>query len=244
MDWKRELPSALPDIGEVHLWLHRLKPESQTENDALLHLLSNEEQQRYQRFVTPGLKSRFLKRRLMIRQTLSHRFVTNTHGRPEIHPEQTHNDLHFNLSHSADMAILAIARRYEVGVDIEYSQVTQDSNHLEVAENYFTRDECRWIFDVNPDQRLSRFFDLWTLKESYIKARGIGLSLPLHHFQFSVTPTRSITLDECCPASATGKNWQFALGEPAEHYRHALALQGNKEQALRIRTYAYSDANR
>jgi len=163
MDWKHEPPGALPAIGEVHLWRQNLKAASQRENPLSQHLLSSEEQQRLQRFVTPQLKSRFLKRRLMIRQILSHyqperrieqwRFITNAHGRPEIHPEQTHNDLHFNLSHSEDLALLAIARRYEVGVDIEHTKVPADGNHLDVAENYFTKDECRWISEANASLR-------------------------------------------------------------------------------------------
>lgn len=231
------------------MWLDDDRLQSQPPTPEASRQLSIEERERQSRYLTPELKARFGRRRNMLRQTLSHyrpdvapgqwRLGYNAQGRPWIHPDQCRGELHFNLSHSKNLTLLAIASQYEIGVDIEHTMVEPGTNHLDVAEHYFTPSECRWIHGAQRVDRLSRFFDLWTLKESYIKARGLGLSLPLNHFQFAIAHDHVISLEERVAATATRQNWKFELGTPAQYYRYAVALQCSGREYLSVQRFKF-----
>ena len=96
-------------------------------------------------------------------------------GKPLLKDAQ---DVHFNLSHSGDLVMCVVSAR-EVGCDVELVK----DGRLGVAQRFFTPGECRFI-GLGEDERVKneRFFRLWTLKESFIKANGAGLSIPLNTF--------------------------------------------------------------
>lgn len=101
-------------------------------------------------------------------------FTTNTYGKPLL---QNRDNLHYNQSHSGNW--VASALDYSpVGIDVEEIGQTD----LDIAEHFFSRQECRDLFALEASEQREYFFDLWTLKESYIKAVGSGLSLPLDSF--------------------------------------------------------------
>lgn len=109
---------------------------------------------------------------------------TNPYGKPILH-EIDH--VHFNLSHSGSW-VVAIFSDCEVGIDVEQLK----SYDPRIAEHFFSRQEYLDLLSNPIQDQESYFIDLWTLKESYIKARGMGLSIPLNTFTIRIFPDQSI----------------------------------------------------
>ena len=100
----------------------------------------------------------------------------NEYGKPFL---VNYNDIHFNLSHSGDWVLCGVGNE-NLGIDVE--QI--DDIELSVAEEFFTKEESDYLFTLNENDRLIAFYKIWTLKESYIKNVGEGLSIPLNSFMF------------------------------------------------------------
>jgi 4'-phosphopantetheinyl transferase len=111
-------------------------------------------------------------------------FAVNAYGRPHIEGRHA-GEVHFNLSHTAGFVTCAIARTYDIGVDVE--RTDRDVDHLQLAPSVFAHLELEHLGMAPSGDRAATFFRLWTLKEAYIKARGMGLSIPLKDFWFDVS---------------------------------------------------------
>jgi 4'-phosphopantetheinyl transferase len=216
--------------GDVHLWLVDC---AAIHDPALLaryrDLLSEEEYARQQRYRFQRDRHRDLVARALVRTSLSRyagvdpanwRFEQGEHGKPRLvaAPEP----LNFNLSHSHERVVCAIARN-PVGVDIEYCGRANDV--LAIAERYFSASESRDLFALAQDEQRERFFDYWTLKEAYMKARGEGIALGLGNFSFSFAASEAIAVgfDACLQDDPC--EWQFRLMCPQPDYRMAVALR-------------------
>lgn len=200
--------------------------------DAYQALLSPDEHERMARFVFDRDRRAFLLTRALVRTTLSRyapvppadwRFINNVHGRPEILDRRSGvPDLRFNISHTNGLIACAVTIGREVGVDVEHTgrRLTHD-----VAGRHFAPREVTELRQLPDDEQHRVFFDYWTLKEAYIKARGFGLALPLGDFAFTLNPPHApvITFEpalEDDPAS-----WQFLQEWPTPHHRLALAVR-------------------
>src|ERR1017187_5434061 len=173
--------------NEIHLWYHKLE----NLNDADLikaywALLNPEEQAKYQTFIHLGKKTEYLTTRILVRKTLSQyidyqpgqlQFSENSNGRPEISHPKIDMPLRFNISHTFGLVVVAVALDCELGVDVEFIKRTDDLTSL--AEHNFSDPEVMALKKLGEEAQVGRFFEIWTLKEAYIKARGKGLSLPL-----------------------------------------------------------------
>lgn len=193
-DWLR----ALADGHEAHLW--HVAPEQVTDVrllDAYRDLLSPAERERMDRFASERLRRDYLLTRALVRTTLSiyrpavdprsWQFVANPYGRPEIQAPLGATRLRFDLSHTAGQIVCLVAVEREIGVDVE--DVTRaGSIGTEIAARFFSPREVTDLLSLPVEARPSRFFDFWTLKEAYIKARGLGLHLPLDQFSFHLGP--------------------------------------------------------
>lgn len=116
-------------------------------------------------------------------------FTTNEYGKPLL---QHYDKLHYNQSHSGNWVVSALDYA-PIGIDVE--EIGQEAD-LDIAEHFFSEQECRDLFALKASEQRDYFFDLWTLKESYIKAVGSGLSLPLDSFTIRRDHrTRSFALD-------------------------------------------------
>jgi 4'-phosphopantetheinyl transferase len=207
---------------QIHLWYAdpaRLTDPAHYRR--ALALITDEERARHDAFVFEADRRVHLTARLLQRTVLSHytgvppaawRFTAGTQGRPEIAgPSAT--ELRFNLSHTRRMVACAVARGREIGVDVED---TEREAPLEVAERFFAPDEVEALRQLPAGEQAERFFVYWTLKESYIKARGLGLSLPLHQFAFRVDGAApEIVIDPRLGDDAA--TWQFTLLRAAGH---------------------------
>ena len=215
------------DDRTVEVWLVRSGEASDAELLArYLRLLTREERDRMDRYRFEPDRHRFLVTRALVRTALSRyepvapadwRFTTGPHGRPEIAPDAG-SRLRFNLSRTDGLVACAVAAERDVGVDVEATDGRAAT--AEIAEHFFSPSEVAALRATPEDRRRDRFFTYWTLKEAYIKARGLGLAIPLEQISFRVGDEITIAIDARLgddPAS-----WQFFHTRPSE--RHSLAV--------------------
>ena len=190
---------------EIHLWCANFEQIRGPELEAAyFRLLSPAERVRQSRFHFDRDRHRFLVTRALVRTVLSRyahvaardwQFATNAHGRPRIaNPDSDPGcrGLTFNVSHTEDLIVVAIARGTRLGVDAEF--VDGRNADLDIAQNFFAPMEVSELRALPAALRPRRFFELWTLKESYIKARGEGLSIALDQFGFTLPSAAGIEL--------------------------------------------------
>ncbi len=207
-------------------------PEIEGRLDAYRNLLSAEETTRVGRFVHQQDAARFVIGRALARTMLSRYanvaprdwpFVIDEHGRPSLGVRPTGvPDLRFNLSHTPGLVACAVAIGREVGVDVEHvrRQVTHD-----IPERFFSAREVTDLRALPDAEQHAVFFDYWTLKEAYIKARGLGLALPLRHFTFLRTPGRTPSIAFAPELHDDATSWQFAQFWPTVHHRMSVAVR-------------------
>jgi 4'-phosphopantetheinyl transferase len=177
--------------SEIHVWTIKIHPEDR--QDAMLEgLLAPEESRRANRFAFSHLRHAFVVVHGTLRHLLSRYLdlcLTDVHisygsyGKPAL---ASLGDTNFNLSHSGDLAAIAIARGCEVGIDIEAIRPKPDL--LRVADSLFRLEEAAEIRSLPPNLRTQGFFHCWVRKEACIKATGAGLSTPLNSFSLTVHP--------------------------------------------------------
>jgi 4'-phosphopantetheinyl transferase len=196
-------------------------------------LLTAEELSKQERFHFARDRHRYLLTRTLVRSVLSRyapvppqawQFANGPFGRPRIDAPgaaEAHG-LDFNLSHTDGLIVLALARNIDIGVDVES---LGRKAALDVADHYFSPAEAQGLSALPSALKAERFFELWTLKESYIKARGMGLQIPLDSFGFALDDHGGI--DFALADSHTGDNdtaqrWQFWQLRPTREHLVAL----------------------
>jgi 4'-phosphopantetheinyl transferase len=217
-------------LHEAHLWHLDIEAVSTEERLARYQrLLTEEERARHQRYHFEEGKRQYLLTRALVRTVLSAyapevapeswRFGQGAHGRPFIREPNALKDVSFNLSNTRGQVVCLVARGCEVGVDVELRKSTRDL--LALARRFFSERERVDLEALDPSLHCRRFYEYWTLKESYIKARGMGLAIPLDQFSFTFAPNGAIQI-QCDPAlSDEPRHWQFFQGSLSE--QHALA---------------------
>jgi 4'-phosphopantetheinyl transferase len=147
-------------------------------------------------------------------------FVTDRYGRPFVAAPATSSPVYFSLSHTEGCVTCAVSDCERVGVDVE--RIQERGSLWEIARSAFSVNEIEALRGLPPSDFIDRFFDYWTLKEAYLKARGRGLSLPLD--QFSIL----ISLDEIAIKLMPGmdvdsERWHFTKRSPSANHRMAIA---------------------
>lgn len=155
-------------------------------------LLSESEHCQEQRFHFENDRHRYLITRALVRTILSRyapvppsqwTFSNNVYGKPEIASDnQAATSISFNVSHTEGLILLGVTAKAALGVDVENFRARKFS--LAIADSFFSSEEIHSLNSVPIAAQQEHFFEFWTLKESYIKARGMGLSIPLDHFSF------------------------------------------------------------
>ena len=231
-----------PPLSHVEVWITRQDtPEVQARLDAYRSVLVPDEIAREQRFFQAADRARFVIGRVLARTMLSSYWpelpprawplVIDEHGRPHLGEQPPGApDLRFNLSHTPGLIACALTVGREVGVDVE--QIHRALTH-EVPERFFSPREVSDLRALPEDQQHTVFFDYWTLKESYIKARGLGLALPLRQFTFLRTPGQAPTIAFAPELHDDPATWQFAQFWPTPEHRMAVAVR-RRGRDLRI----------
>jgi 4'-phosphopantetheinyl transferase len=139
--------------------------------------------------------------------------------------------LEFNLSHSGNYVLIVVAEEHKVGIDVE--KIRPDMENESIANRFFSSREVSELMAVPPEQRKLAFFNCWTRKEAYIKAQGLGLSLPLDSFDVSLTPNEPVILRATRPDANEASRWTLVSLEFDSNYAAALAVEG-KDFKLRL----------
>lgn len=231
-----------PAPGSIQLWL--------TDPDAIgkellasyAFLLNTEEKEQYQRFHFERDRRRYLVTRALVRTVLSRYapvaprdwfFATNEYGCPRIdHVHEAITRICFNLSHTHNLIVLAVSRDRALGVDIENVWTREVSS--DIAERFFAPDEVEALHTLEADYRQERFFEYWTFKESYIKARGMGLSLSLDLFTFDLSRSGLVTFRVSAELGDHASRWQFWQFRPGDEYIVALCAERSAECAIPV----------
>ena len=158
------------------------------------------------------------------------RFAAGTHGKPSLDGPHGGHGVTFNLSHSGDLVLVAIASHCRIGVDIEY--VRADFDWKPIAVRFFASGEVETLECLPPDAGREGFFLYWTVKEAYMKALGRGLTLPPGSFEVSALPPEPPVLISDGAAPAGAARWTFHRLDPGPGYAAALAAEGG---SVRVR---------
>jgi|APIni6443716594_1056825.scaffolds.fasta_scaffold66930_2 4'-phosphopantetheinyl transferase len=233
----------LPD-GEIHLWFVFPGEAGDPQSPLSEHpVLDKGEQARMARLRFPEGRRLFGASHTLVRTTLSRyseippekwRFVKNAHGKPSIDPDFDSSSLSFSLSHTRGVAAVAVTRGVEVGADVERADRNVDAAKL--AGRFFSPEETAALQEMPPERLRERFFLYWTLKESYIKARGLGLSLPLDSFSFNLAGKCPFRIDFSGEGRDPG-NWRFAVLRPRPQYVAAVGFASARAGSVRIRCF-------
>jgi 4'-phosphopantetheinyl transferase len=216
----------------IHLYLGLLDEVDRPHvHEACLAMLSEEERARAARFVAERHRRHFVLAHGLVRAALSRqappvdpaawRFIADRHGRPFVAGPRTDKLLHFNLSHTEGCVACVISPSASVGIDVEATD--RPCSHLAIAEFTFSSAEVADLRGLPPAELIDRFFDYWTLKEAYIKARGMGLRLPLDQFSIRIQRQRKIGIAFAPEFGDDAGRWRFTQASPSPRLRLAIA---------------------
>lgn len=230
---RKEWPSPPPHLEllpeEAHVWRIDLKQPPTTKSE-LLSMLSQEEHERLAQFRFEHLQQSFLISHGALRQILAQytglapaqlRFAIGPFGKPALSPA---SDLRFNLSHSENLALIAITRTRELGVDIEFMRAVREFE--QIAARNFSPHEYETLCALAPEEKLGAFFNCWTRKEAFIKALGEGLNMSLDQFEVAFVPGREARLTSLRGSASEAARWSLFALHPAHGYAAALAVHG------------------
>jgi 4'-phosphopantetheinyl transferase len=215
---------------EVHVWKLDLRLPAKG-LARLKSLLSRDELGRMEELSHPLHRSRSIAARGRLRELMASytdqapaeiEFEYGNYGKPYLKSAGPSSGVSFNLSHSKDVVLLAITRRREVGVDIEY--IKPGRNYLAVAQFYFSERERSQLAALPERARQEAFFHGWARKEAFIKALGLGLAFPLDDFSVSVHPEAAGLLEVRGEQQAAAR-WQVIKLQVDGPFTAALAVE-------------------
>jgi 4'-phosphopantetheinyl transferase len=226
--------SSPPDLDadEAHVWAISLDA-MESVLQSFKAMLSAEERARAQAFRTEQLRRRFIAAHGSLRIILGHylnkspeqvAFGFEHRGKPRLGESRVATNLRFNLSHSADLALLAVVKDCEVGVDIEEVREVNDLEHL--MQRYFHPTEADDVMSAKAD-RNAAFFKCWTAKEAVLKAFGSGITEALDHFRVPPCETTGGWVDvSAMPKFVEASACWIERLAPCDNYEAAIAFLG------------------
>lgn len=231
-------PPSILGRDDVCVWYSFADRVAEPDRRAAYALLSEPERARCRRFRFEEDRVSFIVGHALLRTALSHhaaarprewRFSTSGHGRPEI-DTPTSPRLRFNLSHTRGLVACAVTLERDVGIDVE--RIRPGTGVADLAFGHFSPSENRRLTSLPSPAARDLFFSLWTLKEAYVKARGLGLRVPLDAASFDVVAGLPPAVSFAPGHDEDARAWQFALREPRPGYR--LAVGARREAGAEI----------
>ena len=201
--------------------------------DEFQSVLDDDEGRRAERFRFEKDRAHYLAARGALRLLLSRyldvppeavAFEYNAYGKPALSAAFAARDLRFNLSHSGELALYAFTHGRDVGVDIEWTGRRLDQPE-QIAERYFSPADRAALRRLPDELKRQGFFNAWTRKEAYIKARGMGLYLALDQFDVSLDPAQPARLLATRDDPAQASRWQMRDLAPGAGYVAALVVE-------------------
>ena len=216
--------------GEVHVWLVKANGESTSPEDFEAPL-SSVEQDRASRFKFETDRRRYVTVHFALRSILSTylnspaqelQFESGPYGKPKLVSIHAGKKFEFNLSHSHEVALIAVTQAGEIGVDIEY--VKKDFPIHEVAGNFFTPKEAATLRTLPEYLQPQAFFKCWTSKEALLKAKGTGLSGELDEVEITLVGGQHVRINANVPG------WSLVELIACDGYEAALVCVGEPAQ--------------
>ena len=179
--------------------------------------------------------------RVLVRLALSARagvapaawkFVRNRFGKPAI-AEPAGTGIEFNLSHTHGLVVCAVGEGAAVGVDVE--DLSRSNSGMDIARRFFAPAEVAALEALPIEARHEAFFTFWTLKEAFIKGRGLGMSLPLDQFAFRLVDGQPPHIDFVPTEDERPETWQFARLRLTDRYAAALAVRLPETATVEVR---------
>jgi 4'-phosphopantetheinyl transferase len=240
--WGAPPPQPVPHASEVFALLADLDVASQRLPD-LTAAFSQRERERAASFAVDEWRERWSAARGTLREVLGRalgitpaavRFRYAAHGKPQLDPHcaPLARELHFNISHSGDRALIALAR-VEVGADIERIKPRRTDD---IARRFFAAGEQQRLFGFAPPEREPAFFRLWTCKEAFLKVTGEGLSRSTRSYEIELDASGAHLLWATGLPDAASRFSVFPL-QPGTGYAAALVAQG---QRLTLRQFRWA----
>jgi len=203
-------------------------------------ILAPDEQIRAQRFRFPQDQHRYRLVRTVLRLLLAETldcdpqtigFDYSAKGKPTL--LQPNIPLYFNVSHSGNYGLIGIADDQLIGVDLEFMQ--PKAHLLSLAQRFFSPSESLWLNAQPAADQITNFYQLWTAKEAFLKATGLGISAGLDR----VIVSKDLQHYESLPEPYRVENWQLFSQPLFEHYWGAIALNNQKINWDLVKIKAY-----
>lgn len=216
LNWPLPPPRIELAADEVHVWSAWLR-RAESDDEAGLAMLAEEERAQAARFHFAGDRKNFVARRSLLRAILGRYLrvepprIALTHeerGKPQLSGPDGAGRLHFNFSHSRNLALCAVGRFAPLGVDVEQLRPMPEMDEIGAA--FCSAPEKALLNSALPEKKLEVFFNLWTRKEAYLKATGEGIAGSLAQLDCSVAPP----------------GWALLSLSPAPGFAGALAFAG------------------
>jgi 4'-phosphopantetheinyl transferase len=216
---------------EIHVWFASLDQPALR----FQRLLSMDERIKAEQFHFAEHRKRFTARRGILRTILGHyylgvepsllQFCYGKNGKPALADTFGKGKICFNLSHSDEFAVYALARDRKIGVDIEHMRDIPEME--QIAERFFSPRE-KGVFHALPvSKKKEAFFNCWTRKEAFIKATGDGLSWPLDSFDVSLVPRAPAGLLKIEGDTKAASQWSVQPLDFIPNYAGAFAVKGS-----------------
>ncbi len=226
-------------MAAASLWTVRTDRPLPPDYDSIL---APDEQIKAQRFRFPRDQHRYRLVRSVLRLILAQildcdpqkiAFSYTPKGKPTLAIPDV--PLHFNVSHSGDYGLIGIAQDQLIGVDLELMQ--PKSNFLNLAQRFFAPAESLWLATKTEAEQQQIFYQLWTAKEAFLKATGLGISGGLDR----VIVSKNLQQYEGLPEPYQVKDWQLVSQPLFEHYWGAIALnqEGDRLNSVKIQPYQW-----
>ena len=215
----------------IHVWTIPLRTAEDVFS-TLRKVLSDDEQERASRFHFEKDARSFIVARGSVRSILGAytqsmpedlRFLYSAQGKPTL--QRPVSDIRFNVSHSRDLALLAITRGRDLGVDVEWKNEEVEVEKL--AERFFSIQEHQSLLSQPAAKKIAAFFRGWTCKEAFLKAQGMGFSRSLSSFDVDMTVGQPARLLATRPDATEADHWFLRELEVAEQYAAAIAVEGS-----------------
>src|SRR5258706_4264583 len=228
------LSESFPNLSPDQIHVRRVplnqNPELLSE---LNEVLSPDERARAERFRFDKDRNQFIESRAVLRPLLGRylnvspnelAFAFSAHGKPALANGLSDSGLRFNLSRRDGLALIAVTRNRGIGIDVEL--VRADLPVVEIAEVRFSENELAILRSLPESQQDAGFYNCWTRKEAYVKARGEGFSFPLKQFDVSLTPGATASLLEVRGSDTEVDRWTMQELSVGDGYVAALMFEG------------------
>jgi len=224
--------------NEVHIWCIQLDiPFDKI--TSFNRILSNGEKFKANKFHLEGDRRRYIVSHGALRIILGKylqidpeniQYVYNPLGKPLLPSDINRKQLYFNLSHSGEYALCAVTLGRQIGIDLEYMRSAPDLEAM--ARHFFSYEDNKIIYSYSPECRLQVFYNLWTLKEAYLKATDEGIK-DLDSIEIFLSPEGSLGINDKKNKN-TSDDWTIFQLRPVNNYAAGLVVEGKDKYTYKF----------